>query len=272
MLIMQKEEKVFFKTSDGLTLCGILSKPTKLRGKTPRVDAQKCIVLCHGITADKDEGGRFVELAKDLVKAGFAVFRFDFRAHGESEGDSIKDFTIRGEILDLEAAVVLLERKEFNFFGIVAASFAGGAVSYFIADNEQKVKALVLWNAVIYYSKHIEPDSPWGKKYWGKPAIERIEKYGFTEIGSKKLKVGRLLIEEIKSINPLMQLESVSIPILILHGDKDKHISYKDSVNAARLLKNARLKIIKEAEHGFHNPQYAKQAVRATVDFFVKHS
>lgn len=44
-----KEEKVYFGTSDGLRLCGILSRPVN--------GTDKCIVLCHGITVDKEEDG-----------------------------------------------------------------------------------------------------------------------------------------------------------------------------------------------------------------------
>ena len=73
------EEKIYFTNTDGLRLCGILTKPNK--------ETQKCIVLCHGITYTKEEGGIFTELAKRLADNGFAVFRFDFRGHGESEGD-----------------------------------------------------------------------------------------------------------------------------------------------------------------------------------------
>ena len=84
------EEKHYFKSGD-LILCGILTRPTK--------NTDKCIVLCHGITVDKDEGGIFTELARKLAEAGFTVFRFDFRGHEESEGtrDCGYDGSDRGE-------------------------------------------------------------------------------------------------------------------------------------------------------------------------------
>jgi predicted alpha/beta-hydrolase family hydrolase len=65
------EEKFYFKNKDDLKLCGILTKSTK--------ETKSCIVLCHDITVDKEEGGIFTELAKKLANVGFAVFRFDFR-------------------------------------------------------------------------------------------------------------------------------------------------------------------------------------------------
>ncbi len=62
----------------------------------PQKKTRNCIILCHGITVNKEEGGIFTNLAKKLAKVGFAVFRFDFRGHGESEGDSI-NLTVTGE-------------------------------------------------------------------------------------------------------------------------------------------------------------------------------
>ena len=59
-------QKIFFKSKDGLKLCGVwhfLDKPTT-----------KAVVLAHGMTVDKNENGIFVELAELLKKNNFAVF------------------------------------------------------------------------------------------------------------------------------------------------------------------------------------------------------
>ena len=118
--MLVNEEKVYFKTSDGLKLCGILS--------VPKIKTQKCIVLCHGIgNVDKEEDGVFTKLAKKLANAGLAVFRFDFRGQGESEGEQI-NMTVDGESKDLETAIRFLQEKRYREFGILGASFAGGAV------------------------------------------------------------------------------------------------------------------------------------------------
>src|SRR3989344_340435 len=255
-----KEEKVYFETSDGLRLCGILSAPDKTSGK--------CIVLCHGITVDKEEGGIFTNLAKKLAASGFAVFRFDFRGHGESEGKSV-DMTITGEAEDLTSAVLFLQKKGYKDFGILGASFAGGAVSFFSFAHKDIVKALVLWNALIDYRSKINPTTKWGKKYWGKPAFERIEKFGFTKIGSRKYKVGKKLMDEIKVLKPYERLMSLNIPILFVHGDKDTYIPINDSIKYSKLMKNAKLEIIPGAEHGFHdNPIQEEKADGLTIKFF----
>jgi uncharacterized protein len=258
------EEKVFFKTSDKLKLCGILL--------TSKQSLEKCIILCHGIGYHKDEDENiFKNFAEKLFKLGFSVFRFDFRGQGESEGKSI-DMTVMGEAEDLNSAVKFLREKGFKEFGILSQSFAGGAVSFFASSHKNIIKVLIIWNSVIDYEEMINPSLPWTTKYWGKPAFERVEKFGFTEIGSKKFKVGKELMSEIKTLKPWEELLKLSIPALFVHGDKDNYVPVKDSIKYSQMMKNSQLKIIHGADHGFHeNQEFARQGEKATIDFLKRY-
>jgi len=255
------EEKIYLKNKDGLRLCGILTKPQK--------ETKKCIILCHGITVTKDEGGIFTELAQKLANNGFAVFRFDFRGHGESEGDSI-DLTITGEERDLEATVKFLQNLGFHNFGITVASFGGGAVSLFVAKNKNLINALVLWNTIIDYHSILQPELPWPKENFGEKAMEKLEKQGYIEIGSRKFKVGKALFAELRQLEPWKIMQNLKIPMLFIHGDKDTYVPYGDSVKYSKLFKNANLETIKDGEHGFHdNKKDSDKADTATVKFFL---
>jgi alpha-beta hydrolase superfamily lysophospholipase len=255
------EEKLTFASSDGIELVGIL--------QTPKTPTNKCVVLCHGITVDKDEGGIFVELAEKLVEKGLAVFRFDFRGHGESGGRSM-DMTISGEQKDLEAAVKRMEEKGYAKFGILGASFAGGAVCFYTAEHEKKVKALVLWNALIDYAIRTTPTTEWGKKYLGQPAIDRVHKLGYTEMGNSFFRVGKKLFDEMALLEPWKALVDLGTPTLFVHGNKDNDIDYHDSVKYSLLMKNAQLEIIRGAGHGFGD-EHKQEAIEKTVAFFTKH-
>ncbi len=245
------EEKIYFRSD--LKLCGILTKPAKATGK--------CVVLCHGLSVDKDEGGIFAELAGRLAKS-FAVFRFDFRGHGESEGRSV-DMTVAGEEKDLEAAVRFLISLGYRKFGILGASFAGGAVSLFAARHQDDVKAVVLWNALIDYSSFFEPKLPWPKKYFGYKAIQKMEKDGFIRVEGFEL--GKKLFDEAKSLKPWKELLKLDIPVLFVHGNKDTYVPYEDSVKYSKMLK-AKLETIEGSEHGFRGNE--KEVLKLTADFF----
>lgn len=257
------EEKVYFKNTDGLKLCGILTKPQK--------ETQKCIILCHGITVTKDEDGIYTELAKKLADSGFTVFRFDFRGHGESEGNSI-DLTITGEKKDLEAAVRFLQDLGYKDFGITVASFGGGAISLFVAENKNIIKAIVFWNAVIDYHSILQPELPWPKENFGAEAMKKLERQDYIEIGSRKFKVGKALFSELRQLKPLREIQSLDIPMLFIHGDKDIYVPYEDSVKYSKLFKNAKLETIEGGEHGFHdNKENSDKADKATAQFFLDH-
>jgi pimeloyl-ACP methyl ester carboxylesterase len=245
--------KIYFKNKDGLKLVGILSK-SKAKNKT-------CIILCHGITADKEEDGIFTELAGKLSEAGFDVFRFDFRGHGESEGKSI-DMTVSGEERDLEAAYKLLVDNGYARFGIVAASFAGGAASFFTPKHQDRVKALVLWNSVIDYTALIPR---WLATSGGE---EKLKNQGF--IVRNRFRIGRKLFDEMSKLKPWKKLEKLSMPILFIHGDRDSKVPYSDSAKYAKML-NARLETIKGGEHGFHDDKrHSDQADKITINFFLE--
>lgn len=254
------EEKLYIQSNDGLKLSGILLKP--------QLPTTTCIILCHGITADKDEGGIFTALAKTLCEKGYAVFRFDFRGHGESEGNSV-DITITGEIHDVNSVVKFMQEKGYRQFGILGASFAGGAVSYYTAAHQDTIKALVLWNALLDYEKRIHPNTEWGKKFWGKSAFDRVGKFGYTEIGSKKYKIGKPLLEDMERLTPWKELQTVSTPVLFVHGDKDTYVAYADSVRISKMVSNARLATITGGQHGFHDRKVDFDlAIKVTLEFF----
>lgn len=256
------EEKFYFKNDDNLKLCGVLNKSEN--------GIEKCIVLCHGISVDKDEKGIFIELARKLAKFGFAVFRFDFRGHGESEGDSI-GITVAGEERDLDSSIKFLQDLGYKHFGILAASFGSGAASLFIVKHQKIIKAAVLWNPVIDYHSILKPELPWPEKNFGREAMQKLRKHGFIEIGSSKFRVGKELFVELRKLKPWKELKKIKIPILFIHGDKDEHVPYEDSVKYANLLKTAKLKTIYGAKHGFHdNKMHAEQADKATIEFFLE--
>lgn len=256
-------DKLFFKTKDRIKLCGVLTKP---EGKT-----DKCIVLCHGITVDKDSHGVFIEIANRLSCLGFAVFRFDFRGHGESEGDSV-NLTVRGEKKDLEAAIELLKGFGYHNFGILASSFGGGPVSLYCKEHTDILKALVFWNAAIDYERILQLELPFIERHFINEAMHKLETEGYIEIGHQKFRLGKKLYNEIRRIKPWKHLLGIETPILFVHGDKDVYVPYSDSVKYSAMLKNALLKTVHGAHHGFtDNRSIEEEADQAAVSFFLAH-
>jgi dipeptidyl aminopeptidase/acylaminoacyl peptidase len=97
-------------------------------------------VICHGLGANRAD---FIGLAADLVKAGFHVLLFDFRAHGDSEGFRTSFGYL--EQRDLEGALRFLKaRPEVDPERIGAYGFSmGGSVAILAAARDATIRAVV---------------------------------------------------------------------------------------------------------------------------------
>src|SRR5438067_10159418 len=94
-------EDVFFKTSDGLKLNGWFFPADP---DSPR--AHMAFLLCHGNAGNISHR---LETCRALLETGAAVFSFDYRGYGRSQGRPTEE----GTYLDAEAAHEWLERKGF---------------------------------------------------------------------------------------------------------------------------------------------------------------
>jgi uncharacterized protein len=252
--------KVYFRSEDGVRLCGVWEEP--------EVKTDKAIILAHGITVDKDESGIFVTLAEALVKEGFAVFRFDFRGHGESEGTT-EEMTIEGELMDMAEALRLVEEKGYAHIALLAASFGGGIGTLFTADNQERLRCLCLWDPVLNYEHtFLNPTLPWIRERKSHMKSE-IESQGWTTLGSRQVKVGKALFEQMEIYKPYEALKEITLPLVIIHGDKDTKVPYEDSKEYVTRAKNGRLITIEGAEHGFHEAWERKIAIQKTVEFIT---
>ncbi|MBM3247849.1 MAG: alpha/beta fold hydrolase [Candidatus Omnitrophica bacterium] len=124
-------QNVEFKTEDGLKLKGWLiinnyEKPT--------------IVICHGFGTNRSD---VLVLADFIYKAGYNIFLFDFRAHGESQGWHTSFGFL--EQKDLKAALEFLKQNpniKTKIFGVVGVSM-GASIAILTAAQNNDIKAVV---------------------------------------------------------------------------------------------------------------------------------
>lgn len=249
------------KTEDNFLLDATFIKPEK---------STKAVIFAHGMTVDRDDEGIFVGAAGELNKMGLATLRFDFRAHGKSQGNSVVDFTISNELKDLKAVFDFMKNQGFERIGLAGASFGGGISALFAGEYPPQIQSLFLANPVLNYEKDfLISATPWAKKYFT-DILERITKEGFIEVGSRKFRVGRKLFEEMKKFYPCKSLKKYDGRLLVVHGDKDSVFACRNVVECFETLPNQQkeIKILKGAKHGFHEEPYKAQAVKLIVDFF----
>ena len=123
--------------SQGVTCVGRLHRQDETPAKRP------CVVMGHGFGATQDAGLQpFVDA---LVAADFAVFTFDYRHFGESEGQPRQLLVIRREIQDWLAAIDTarslpgVDPERIALWG----TSLGGGLATSAAARDGRVRALV---------------------------------------------------------------------------------------------------------------------------------
>ena len=138
---IKNKRKIFFRSSKGHRLCGILSDPAGEKD-------HPLILLCHGFTTSKD-GRTCVRLEEKLNQNEFSTFRFDFFGHGESEGE-FADITISEAVDDVQSAIRFVNDSGYERIGLVGSSF-GGFASILTAGRSDDLFALALKSPVSDY-------------------------------------------------------------------------------------------------------------------------
>lgn len=137
-----RAESVSFRTGGGLSLNGALFQPEGRK-------ARGLIVFCHEFGGNRWSALNYTQA---LYDAGFAIFSFDFRSHGESDSlDGYEPFhwVTDFEVNDLRSAMsYLASRPELNELpiGMFGVSRGGGTVLS-VAGDDDRVKAVVCESA-----------------------------------------------------------------------------------------------------------------------------
>jgi len=238
------KQTINYRSLDGTKLLGILESKMNF--------SKKCIIMCHGLKTNKDEYGGFKELTQVLAN-DYDTFRFDFRAHGESQGNEM-EMTVKGLKEDLEATLLeLILKRKYEEVCILGASFGGAILSLIDYERFPEVKKLIMWSASIDANKGNVKGSLGYENY--KKAIEE----GSVEIKSKTTgkirKLSRTFMKETRDLKPEEKIKDINIPILFIHGTEDKTTPYEVNKQIAKECKKSCLVIIKGASHGLHEPK-----------------
>ena len=239
---MCKEEKIFYKSLDGIRLCGIFTLPDKPKGFA---------LMAHGITMDKNEWNDFyVEISHELCKNKIASLRFDFRAHGESEGLQ-RELTVIGELLDIKASAKKIMEKWKGKISIIATSFGAGPAILYTAQNPDVVNCLILLCPVLdYEATFLNPIVPWAKESFNEKGFKDLEEKGFLLLDGV-FEIGTKMVEEFRIIKPYKYLKKIKCPVLTIHGDMDSMVPYEISKKYGSPNEYSKFITLKGADHGF---------------------
>ncbi len=252
------KERVFFKNTKGDRLSGIISDPSENRDKP-------IILLCHGFASNKD-GRTNLHLEKILNQESLSTFRFDFFGHGESEGN-IEELTVSEAVDDIQNAVFHLRESGYKKIALYGSSF-GGMASLIAASRVKEFFLLALKSPVSNYKDLI-------LRLYKKEEIKEWEENGYLElkgIEGRKIKIKYFFFQDACQNNGYKAAKKVSIPTLIVHGDRDEMVPLYQSLKIASILKNCRLEVINGADHGYSEPEHFEKMVGLISSFIIKNA
>ena len=126
---MQHNEETF-KTTDGLDIFA--------QWWRPGVGPKAVVVIVHGYA---EHSSRYIHVAEHLIRHGYAVYAFDLRGHGRSEGTRAFVRSFDDYLADLACFLTRVNKREPGKpIFLLGHSMGGTIVTLFAATRQTGVR------------------------------------------------------------------------------------------------------------------------------------
>lgn len=224
-------------------------------GQSPKA----LIIIVHGLA---EHSGRYMHVIKHLTDAGYAVWAFDLRGHGQSEGHRsyVKSFEDYLKDLDLVMDRACEKSPGLPLF-LFGHSMGGAIATLYTIMRKPAINGLLLSAASLQISAAVSPFlvkiAPLISALLPKmktivldgSAISRdpviVQSYNDDPLnyrGGIPARTGAELNAAIRRIQS--QMETINLPLLIMHGTIDRladiegsHLLYKKAGSSDKTLK-----------------------------------
>jgi len=231
-------------TSDKIRIKGWLIESDKANGT---------IIVGHGYPFDK---GNILQVAKFLYPDYNLLF-YDHRYFGESEGK----ITTAGyrEVEDVKA-VINFAQKKFNNQPIALYGFSLSASAMLMTKSNEI-------NAIITDSPYANLDNMIDHIYFIFGPLK------FPFVITTKFYAKIFLNINTKKVSPEQSIKNLTIPILLIHGEKDSQIPIENAYILKKSNPDIELWIVKNADHGYSyamNPDEYKSKIKSFLKEHMK--
>jgi len=250
-----QEKKIFIKNKYNIKLCGILNE----------VSEEKSIaIICHARGSHKDSRATS-NISKYLTKNNINNYRFDFTSDGESEGDAL-DVTDTKLYEDLESVLEYFIKKNYKEFILIGTSLGGRIVSL-INTKKYNIQRIIMWYPAIFYRNKLQLLK---NKLFRKKEEKIAKKEGYYLMHGRK-KMSLEYLEQERKMNIFNNAINLNVETLIIHGNKDPFVDYRNSVMIHKKNKNVKLIIVENENHGFKiNEKNLEYACNETIKFIME--
>ena len=220
--------------SDGLKIFGLLTVPM---GSKP-AHGWPVIIFNHGYIPPQQyrTTERYVAYVDAFARAGFIVFKPDYRGHGSSEGQALSGYGTPDYTVDVLNAVATLKHYPLanpDRLGMWGHSM-GGQVTLRALVVDPSIKVAVIWAGVVApYGDLLNswhppnpPPPPAGRFSWRRSFIETY--------GSPQTNPGFW-----NAISPNSFVSDITAPVQLHHSVRDEEVPVQFSRTLAQELKDA---------------------------------
>ena len=251
-------EKVTIKNRKNQNIVLILEKAQDQKGLA---------FVMHGLGGFKEQP-HIETFAKAFSDASYTVVRFDTtNTYGESDGD-YADATTTNYYEDLEDVISWAKTQPWyqEPFCLSGHSLGGISTALYAEKYPEKLKALAPISTVVSGELSL--------KTFPKEELENWKKTGWRERESETTpgQIKRLKwthIEDRMKYDLLPQVEKLTMPVLLIVGEKDEHLFESQTLFAAISGSKKELHLIKGAPHTFRTPEHLAE-IKNILDKWVE--
>ena len=222
-------------TDDGVRLVGILERPSAEPGPL--------VLVLHGFTSSKDRP-HTIAACEAMREAGFATLRFDLYGHGESGGE-FRKHTLHKRISNTLAVMDWAERQDFVTELWLSGHSQGGLTAALVAGTApERVRGLILRAPAFMIPRCAREGEMLGVRFDPSQIPE-----SFPTI--KGLTLEADYIRSAQAIRVEEAIDAFPGPVLLLHGEADDVVPFRDVETAAGRYRSCKLVLIPGETHHF---------------------
>jgi dienelactone hydrolase len=249
--VTKKEIKI--SSTNGSIITADISMP---KSKTPTA----VLVFCHGFKGFKD-WGHYNWVAQKSAESGLAFLKFNFSFNGVktdnllelSDLNAFAENNYSKELKDLQSVIDYIESNadDLNIDPkriYLAGHSRGGGIATLATSEDKRIKGLVLWASLSEFDSFFRPET-----------IEDWDKNGV--VYAKNSRTGQDLpinkqfyddyLEHKANLDIRKAAKLISVPLLIIHGEKDETVPLAHAEAFYTLVPHSILIKVEEANHTF---------------------
>lgn len=226
------------------------------KSKTPT----PLLIFCHGFKGFKD-WGHYPWVSEQSAQEGLAFLKFNFSYNGvtpeqPNEISDLKAFAENNyskELSDLQSVInyVVENADDLNIDPkkiFLAGHSRGGGIATLMASEDKRIKGLVLWASLSEF-----------ESFFRKETIDEWEKSGVVYAKNSRtgmdLPLNKQFYDDYLQNKTKLDIRKaaklLSVPLLILHGDKDETVPYTHAEAFYTLVPHSILIKVNGGNHTF---------------------